>query len=264
MIGFTSAQLTAWMAGFFFPFFRILAMVTSAPVLGAHGSPMRVKIGFAFILTMLIAPTLKSIPQIDPGSAMGLMILAQQIVIGLSMGMVMRIVFSAVEMAGNLAGLQMGLGFATFFDPQNSSQTPVVGSFLGMLAILVFLSLNGHQLMIEVLAQSFHELPILAKPHSAAGWKTLASWGREIFLGGVLLALPVIAALLISNISIGVMTRAAPQLNIFAVGFPITLLTGFIVLALSLPYFVPLLERFIQDALLMMLKIFRQSLPIGV
>lgn len=236
-------------------------MISSAPVLGARGSPMRVKVGFAIVITIVIAPTLKDIPQVDPGSAMGLLIVAQQVAIGLSMGMAMRIVFSAVEMAGNLVGLQMGLGFATFFDPQNSSQTPVVGSFLGMLAILVFLSLNGHQLMIEAVAHSFRELPILAQPHSAAGWKTLVRWGREIFLGGVLLSLPVIAALLITNISIGIMTRAAPQLNIFAVGFPITLLAGFAVLSLSLPYFTPLLGRFIEDALQIMLQIFRQSRP---
>ena len=261
MISFTSAQLAAWMAAFFFPFFRILAMVTSAPVLGARGSPMQVKVGFAFVITLVIAPTLKSIPQVDPGSALGLMILAQQVAIGLSMGMAMRVVFSAVEMAGSLIGLQMGLGFATFFDPQNSSQTPVVGSFLGMLAILVFLSLNGHQLMIEAVAQSFRDLPIIAEPHSAAGWRTLAGWGRQIFLGGVLLSLPVIAALLITNISIGIMTRAAPQLNIFAVGFPITLLVGFAVLMLSLPYFIPLLGRLIQDAIQVMLQIVRQSLP---
>jgi len=249
------------MAVFFYPFFRILAMITSAPVLGARGSPMRIKVGFAIVITIIIAPTLKDIPQVDPGSGMGLLIIAQQIAIGLSMGMAMRIVFSAVEMAGNLIGLQMGLGFATFFDPQNSSQTPVIGSFLGMLAILVFLSLNGHQLMIEAVAHSFRELPILAQPYSAAGWKTLARWGREIFLGGVLLSLPVIAALLITNISIGIMTRAAPQLNIFAVGFPITMLAGFAVLSLSLPYFTPLLGRFIEDALQVMLQIFRQARP---
>ena len=262
MISFTSAQLAAWMAAFFFPFFRILAMVTSAPVLGTKGAPIRVKVGFAFFITLVIAPTLKGIPQVDPGSALGLMILAQQVVIGLSMGLAMRVVFSAVEMAGNLIGLQMGLGFATFFDPQNSSQTPVMGSFLGMLAILVFLSLNGHQLMIEAVAQSFQELPIIAQPLAATGWKTLAVWGREIFAGGVLLSLPVIAALLVTNISIGVMTRAAPQLNIFAVGFPITLFAGFAVLTVTLPYFTPLLDRSAHDAIRVMLQVLRQALPV--
>lgn len=261
MISITSIQLNAWMAEFFYPFFRILALITSAPVLGAKGSPMRVKVGFAFVVTVVIAPSVGNIPQVEPGSALGLMILAQQVVIGLAMGLAMRVVFSAVEMAGHLVGLQMGLGFATFFDPQNSAQTPVMASFLGMLAILVFLSLNGHILMIEAIAQSFRELPILAKPLAFAGWKVLAGWGSQIFLGGVLLSLPVIAALLITNISIGIMTRAAPQLNIFAVGFPITLMAGFIVLSISLPYIIPLLERFMHDAIQVMLRIPRLSLP---
>jgi flagellar biosynthetic protein FliR len=261
MISITSAQLNAWMAFFFFPFFRILALVTSAPVLGASGSPMRVKVGFALIVTVVVAPTLGDIPHVDPGSALGLMILAQQVAIGLAMGMAMRIVFSAVEMAGNLIGLQMGLGFATFFDPQNSGQTPVMASFIGMLAILVFLAMNGHTLMIEVVVQSFHELPVTVQPMSAGGLRVLVGWGREVFLGGVLLSLPVIAALLITNISIGIMTRAAPQLNIFAVGFPITLLAGFIVLSVSLPYFIPLLEHFFHDAAQVMLQIPRLSMP---
>lgn len=263
MITVTSAQITAWMVAFFFPFFRIMALVTSAPVLGAKGSPFRVKIGLAIFITLAVAPTLGRFPNVDPGSAMGLMIVAQQIVIGLAMGLAMRIVFSAVEMAGNLIGLQMGLGFATLFDPQNSAQTPVMGSFLGMLAILIFLSLDGHVLMLETLAISFRELPISAHPLSAGGFKLLVSWGSEIFLSGVLLSLPVIAALLLTNISLGIMTRAAPQLNIFSVGFPITLMAGFLIVYLLLPYFIPLLSRHIHDALAVMLQIARFSQPGG-
>ncbi len=261
MISITSIQLNAWMAAFFFPFFRILALIASAPVLGARGVPIRVKVGLAFVVTVVVAPTLGNIPQVDPGSALGLMILAQQVTIGLAMGLAMRVIFSAVEMAGNLIGMQMGLGFATFFDPQNSTQTPVVGSFLGTLAILVFLTMNGHTLMLEVVVQSFREMPVLVQPMAAAGLKVLVNWGKHIFLGGVLLALPVIAALLITNISIGIMTRAAPQLNIFAIGFPITLMAGFMVLSVSLPYFVPLLERHLHEAVQVMLQIPRLSRP---
>jgi len=221
---------------------------------------MRVKVGLAFFVTLAIAPTLGRFPNVDPGSALGLLIVAQQIVIGLAMGLAMRIIFSAVEMAGNLIGLQMGLGFATLFDPQNSAQTPVMGSFIGMLAILIFLSLDGHALMLETLAVSFRELPISAQPLAAGGFKLLLNWGGEIFLAGVLLSLPVIAALLVTNISLGIMTRAAPQLNIFSVGFPITLMAGFLILYLLLPYFIPLLSRFMHDALAVMLQVARLGL----
>ena len=239
MISVTSAQLSAWLGAFIWPFFRILALVSSAPVLGNTSVPVRVKVGLSIVLTLVLAPILGSMPAVEPGSAIGLLILAQQVVIGVAIGFTMRIIFTAVEMAGNIAGMQMGLGFATFFDPQNAAQVPVVGQFLGLLATVLFLALNGHLYMIEVLAQSFQALPVSPQPFSAAGWRALAGWGGEIFLAGLLLSMPIMAALLITNLALGIMTRAAPQLNVFSVGFPITLAAGFVVLAIALPYFVP-------------------------
>ena len=262
MISVSSAQLSAWLGAFIWPFFRILALVSSAPVLGNTSVPVRVKVGLAFVLTLVLAPILGTMPAVEPGSAIGLLILAQQIVIGVAIGFTMRIIFTAVEMAGNIAGMQMGLGFATFFDPQNAAQVPVVGQFLGLLATVLFLALNGHLYMIEVLAQSFQALPVSPKPFSAAGWRALAGWGGEIFLAGLLLSMPIMAALLITNLALGIMTRAAPQLNVFSVGFPITLAAGFVVLAIALPYFVPLFERLLQDALQMAMQVLRLANPV--
>lgn len=261
MISVTSAQLSAWLAAFIWPFFRILALVGSAPILGNPGIPLRVKVGLALVITLVVAPVLGNMPQVEPGSAIGLLILAQQIVIGVAMGFAMRIVFTAVEMAGQLAGMQMGLGFATFFDPQNAAQIPVVGQFLGLIGALVFLALNGHLLLIEALAQSFHALPVTVQPFSAAGWMALTEWGGEVFLAGLLLSMPIIAALLITNMALGIMTRAAPQLNVFSVGFPITLIAGFVVLAFALTYFVPLFDRLLHDSLQMTLQIVRLANP---
>ena len=261
MISITSAQLSAWLGAFIWPFFRILALVSSAPVLGNTSVPVRVKVGLAFVLTLVLAPILGTMPAVEPGSAIGLLILAQQIVIGVAIGFTMRIIFTAVEMAGNIAGMQMGLGFATFFDPQNAAQVPVVGQFLGLLATVLFLALNGHLYMIEVLAQSFQALPVMPPPFSAAGWRALAGWGGEIFLAGLLLSMPIMAALLITNLALGIMTRAAPQLNVFSVGFPITLAAGFVVLAIALPYFVPLFDRLLNDALQMAMQVLRLANP---
>ncbi len=261
MISVTSAQLSAWLGAFIWPFFRILALVSSAPILGNPSIPVRVKVGLSFVLTLVLAPVLGSMPAVEPGSAIGLLILTQQIVIGVAIGFIMRIIFTAVEMAGNIAGMQMGLGFATIFDPQNAAQIPVVGQFLGLFATLVFLALNGHLYMIEVLAQSFQALPVAPPPYSAAGWRALAGWGGEIFLAGLLLSMPIMAALLITNLALGIMTRAAPQLNVFSVGFPITLAAGFVVLAIALPYFVPLFDRLIHDALRMAMQVLRLANP---
>jgi flagellar biosynthetic protein FliR len=261
MISVTSAQLSAWLGAFIWPFFRILALVSSAPILGNSSIPLRVKVGLSVLLTLVMAPILGSMPAVEPGSAIGLLILTQQIVIGVAIGFIMRIIFTAVEMAGNISSMQMGLGFATFFDPQNAAQTPVVGTVLGLIASLLFLALNGHLYMIEVLAQSFQTLPVAPQPFSAAGWRALAGWGSEIFLAGLLLSMPIMAALLITNMALGIMTRAAPQLNIFSIGFPITLATGLVVLAIALPYFVPLFDRLLHDALQISMQVLRLANP---
>lgn len=243
------------MAAFFWPFFRILALIASAPFFGARGIPAATKIGFAFVLTVLVAPVLGPLPQVQPASAPGLFILVQQLMIGVAMGLTIRIVFSAIEMAGHIMGLQMGLGFATFFDPQNSAQIPVMGQFLGIAAMLLFLATNGHLLVISALVESFHVLPMGLHPFASEGWKTLVLWGGEIFRGGVLIALPVVAVLMMVNIALAILTRAAPQLNIFAVGFPLTLAVGFMVISLSLGYFLPIFNTLIESGVHTMMKL---------
>lgn len=255
MISFTSVQMDAWIAAFFWPFFRILALVASAPFFGARGIPASVKIGFAFVLTVLVAPLLGPMPSVQPASAQGLFIVAQQLMIGFAMGLAMRVVFSAIEMAGHIMGLQMGLGFATFFDPQNSAQIPLMGQFLGIVAMLLFLAVNGHLLVITALVESFQALPIGLHPFAGQGWKTLALWGGEIFRGGMLIALPVVAVLMMVNVALAILTRAAPQLNIFVVGFPLTLAVGFIVISLSLGYFLPVFNTMIEAGVQTMMKI---------
>jgi flagellar biosynthetic protein FliR len=152
------------------------------------------------------------------------------------MGFAMRIVFGAVEMAGELGSLTMGLGFATFFDPNSQGRSSAISQFLTLVATTAFLAANVHLLLLEALAESFISMPISAHPMGGASFKLLADWGSKIFSAGLQLALPVIAALLITNVALGILTRAAPQLNLFGIGFPITLGVGFVVLALSLPY----------------------------
>jgi flagellar biosynthetic protein FliR len=230
-----------------YPFVRILAFVATEPVLGNRTVPRRVKIALALFLALLVAPTLP-MPTFTPGSPPGLLALLVQILIGVAMGFAARIVVSAAEMAGQLAGLQMGLGFAVFFDPQGSGQTPTVAQFYGIVAILVLLATNGHHVVLAALAESFRVLPVGDGPLVAAGFRDLVLWGgTQIFTAGVMMSLPVVGALLIANIAIGVLTRAAPQLNIFAVGFPITLLVGILILYVSIPLVVPMLDHLNQS-----------------
>ncbi len=177
----------------------------------------------------------------------------QQMLIGIGMGFAARIVFAAFDLAGEFIGAQMGLGFATFYDPLSSSQTPVIAEFYGLIALLLFLSMNGHLLYFATLAQSFSAIPVGTAPLGSASWLNLAELGSKIFSAGLLLALPVVVALMITNVALAVLTRAAPQLNIFALGFPITLLGGFIAIAISMNYLATPLQAIFEFAMSAML-----------
>jgi len=249
MISFTSAQLTVWLATLIYPLARILALIASSPLLGNRQVPARIKLGLGVMLTFIIAPTLNTQALPDPASAQGLLILAQQIVAGLMMGFSIRLIFSAIEMAGDIAGMQMGLGFANFFDPQNAGFTPLLAQFLGILVALAFVAMDLHLQMLAALADSFQSFPISGAPLSASAFLTVAEWGGSLFAFALQLSLPLIAALLTANLALGILARSAPQLNIFAVGFPITLAVGFGVLLLVVPFVAPLLSHAFEQAL---------------
>jgi len=248
MISVTTAQLNAWLAAFAWPLARILALIASAPVIGNPNLPASVKIGLGLLLTILVAPMLPPPPALDPASATGLLILAQQVLIGLAMGFAMQVVFWAADLAGSVIGLQMGLGFATMYDASAAGSIPVIGQFLSIVVSLAFLAIDGHLLLLSALVESFRILPLAALT-APSGLRTLAEWGGGIFSFGLALSLPLLAALLITNIALAVLTRAAPQLNIFAVGFPMTILMGMVALYLVLPYLAPTLQRLLMDGL---------------
>lgn len=257
MISITTAQIDAWLAAFIFPLARILALISSSPLLGNKTVPRRIKVGLSVLLALLIAPTLDNLPQVALSSPQGMLILAQQIIIGVAMGFTMQLIFTAVEMAGELAGMQMGLGFASFYDPIHASHTQIISQWMGIVASLIFLALNGHLFMIAGLANSFQTLPI-GGMLSDKGIYGIVIWGGSIFAYALQFSLPLLAALLITNLGLGILTRAAPQLNLFAVGFPITLAIGFLALSLSMSNFAPLLDMLTQEGLNTMLKLLIQ------
>lgn len=242
MISISSAQIDTWLALFIFPLTRILALLATAPVFNNGALPVRVRLIAGLAIALAMAPALPPMPAISASSWIGLVVLAEQILIGVLLGFTLRIAFAAVDVAGELIGLQMGLGFATFFDPSSGGQTSVIAEFLGLLTALVFLSLNGHLLALSVLAESFTLLPVSTAPIHATAFSSLMAWSATIFSTGLLLALPLITALLVTNIALGVLARIAQQLNLFAVGFPVTLTLGFTVLMMSLPYIGAALE----------------------
>lgn len=246
MISITSGQLDAWLAALLFPLARVLGLIGAAPLFSNQAVPVRIRLGAGVAMALAVIPALPPMPAIGAGSGLGIAILVQQMFIGVAIGFVMRLVFTAVDVMGELVGLQMGLSFATFFDPAAGGQTSVLAEFLGVMATLIFVALNGHLLLVSALVQSFDWLPVATTPTAAAGWGFIARHGATVFATGLLLALPMVAALLITNIAMGVLTRAAPQLNLFAIGFPITLSVGFAVLLLALNLFAPVLGSFYE------------------
>lgn len=252
MFTLNSADLDALLALFLFPFARIAAWLFFDPLLGNRAAPMSTRLAVALVLTMAVAPILSNAmsatTQISLMSGDGLLVLLQQIAVGAALGFSLRIVFAALEFAGQLMGLQMGLSFATLFDPINGAQTPVISQFLVLSAALILFAFNGHHVVIGALAQSFADIPVGAGL-GAPGFATMVQWGGAIFMTGLHIALPVTAALLATNLTIGMMTRASPQLNIFAVGFPLTLGAGFLVLYFTVVYLPASLERLWGQAL---------------
>ena len=236
MLVLTAAEINTWIAGLIWPLTRILGLITASPLFGNPRIPQTVQLSLGVMMAVAIAPLVPAVPAADPASYAGLLILAKELITGVAMGFAMRIVFAAVEMAGEISSLTMGLGFASFFDPMSQGRSSGIAQFLTWIATMSMLVANVHLLLLEALAESFFTLPIASTTFNGSAFWDLATWGAKVFSAGLQLSMPVIAALLITNVALGILTRAAPQLNLFGIGFPITLGAGFLVLMISLPY----------------------------
>lgn len=246
MLNVTSAQLDAWLAALMFPLARLLGLFATAPIFSNRGVSVRVRLAIGLGIAIALLPVMPPMPDVAPGGGIGLMIMVQQMFIGIAIGFMVRLVFAAVDMAGSLIGMQMGLSFAIFFDPDAGGQTAVLSDFLSLVATLLFLAINGHLILIDLLIRSFDWLPVSTTPMTANGWGYIARAGATVFATGLLISLPVIAVLLVANIAMGILTRAAPQLNLFAVGFPITLAMGFFAIVLIMTNFGPVVQSLFE------------------
>jgi len=235
MISITADQIMTWALSVIWPFVRITAMLLVAPIFGARGVSTQMRLGFGFLLALMIAPQLPAPPMIDVLGMQGLVIAIQQVLIGIAMGFVLQMVFSAITQAGEIMALSMGLGFAQVVDPVGGLQVPIVSQFLVIIATLLFLAMNGHLVLLEMLLLSFSSLPIGVGGLVPDDFWALLNFGTIMFNGALLIALPAVASLKIVNLALGVVARTAPQLNIIAVGFPVMMLVGFVLLSILLP-----------------------------
>ena len=227
-IDLTTGQLEAYVAQGFFPFARIGACLMVAPMFGARFVPTRSRVVLAAAITALVIPLLPA-PGIAPFSPQGFIVVAQQLLIGVAMGFALQVIFDALGLAGQLLANSMGLSFAFNVDPLRGSSTAALGQLYIVLATLTFLALGGHLALLEVLVNGFTTLPVGTTGLGREGLWMMVMWGGQLFAGALMIALPGVTALLIVNLAFGVVSRAAPTLNLFAVGFPISLVIGLLV-----------------------------------
>ncbi|MHC6226625.1 flagellar biosynthetic protein FliR [Pseudomonas sp. X10] len=249
MLELTDTQIGTWVATFILPLFRVTAVLMTMPIIGTKMLPARIRLYLAVAITVVIVPGLPPLPEVNPLGLSGLLLCAEQIIIGALFGFSLQMLFQAFVVAGQIIAIQMGMGFASMVDPANGVNVAVVSQFMTMLVSLLFLTMNGHLVVFEVLIESFTTLPVGGGLMVNHFWELAGRLGW-VMGAALLLVLPAITALLVVNIAFGVMTRAAPQLNIFSIGFPLTLVLGmgifWVVLADILPHYQALASQALQ------------------
>ncbi len=248
--------LFGWIGAALWPFLRISGMFIAAPLFGAGNVSVRLRVVFAFWIALIVAPLLPPPPPVDPISLLGLVMAAREIVIGLAIGTLIQLVFSALTMAGTSIALSMGLGFASMVDPLDGVQVPVVSQIFVILSTLVFLALNGHLMLIELTVESFTTLPVGGGLGAEELW-AVVNWGGRMFSGALLIALPAMISLLLINLALGIVNRAAQQFNVLSVGFPILKLAGFTILIVGLPLIAVQFTNLLAEAFMLISLILR-------
>ena len=250
MISLTEAQLMAWFTPILWPFLRVLAVFTVAPIFSSRAFPVRAKIALALLIAFAAQPSLPNQPLINLNGPEAWGAVMQQVGIGLTIGFVVRLVFASFELAGEVVGFQMGLNFASFFDPTLNTQSSAAARFFGYMASLLFVVVNGHLMVLMAVIRSFEMFPVNQNFLEALSLMKLYSLGGELFASGFWIALPIMGMLMFANLALGIVSRVAPQMNIYAVGFPITLAVGLIGMTATLPMldrpFMALMERAIN------------------
>ncbi|RAH37123.1 flagellar biosynthetic protein FliR [Halomonas sp. SL1] len=263
MVEITFDQLHGWLVAFLWPFCRISGLMLTSPLWGHSSVPRQAKIALAASLTVVMAPVLPAMPSVPLFSWAGLGIVIEQLLVGAAMGLVMRVTLVVVQATGEFIGLQMGLAFATFFDPASGTNMMVLSRILYTITLLMFLALNGHLMVLELLASSFQTLPIGLGRYDPAAFEMLARYGGTIFSFGMLLALPLVAALLIINLGLGILNRSAPQLTVFNIGFPASLTVGVVLLMVLMTDLGRVLQRLFGQGLTFLSEFLQVLAPLS-
>ncbi len=234
-----AAEASAFVATLIWPFIRISAMLMAIPVIGTRMVSVRIRVVLAILISFVVLPLIPEVPAVDPLSVAGLTVTIHQVLIGLAMGFVLLLTLGALTIAGEVISMSMGLGFASMVDPTNGVNVPVLSQFFLIMGTLLFLALGGHLMIIQLVVNSFQSLPISGEGIERESFWIIIKFASQMFIGAAWIALPALVSILVISLTMGVMTRAAPQLNIFSVGFPVTMLVGFIIIMLVMPTILP-------------------------
>ncbi|WP_299180431.1 flagellar biosynthetic protein FliR [uncultured Neptuniibacter sp.] len=219
-------QIEQWISAFLWPLFRIASFFMAVPLLGSQLVNARIRLMLALAVTMIIAPLLPEMPDFDGLNFNSYLIIGQQILIGAMLGFLFQVFYQIFVLGGQMIAMQMGLGFASMTDPANGISVVMLGQFYLTLIMMIFVAMNGHLIMIEVIVRSFEVVPVGLQALERDGYWRVVMAGSWMFSAAMLMALPAVTALLVVNMAFGIMSRAAPQLNILAVGFPFTMVLG--------------------------------------
>lgn len=249
VLSISSADMARWLGEFVWPFLRILALFSIAPGFGSAAIPARAKVAIAFVVACLVAATLRHTVPLTL-SWVALLLAVQQVLVGLAIGFAMQLALAAMAFAGDLIGVQMGFGFAGLLDVQNRFEVPVIADLFGLIGLLLFVTLDGHLILLGVLVRSFDVVPVAPNIGiTGAGWQALVRTGALLFQMGVWLALPVIAALLAATLGLAVVSRVSPQINILSVGFPLFMWIGIAMTIALVPFLAPAVAHMIDVGL---------------
>lgn len=251
----TDAQISSWVTHYLWPLFRFLGFFAVVPIFGAQTVSMRIRLSLALVCTIALVPVLPTMPDIEAVSVTNFIVIFQQMAIGVSLGFLVLMLWQIFIIAGQAIAMQMGLGFASMMDPANGITVAVLSQWYIVLVTLIFLAVDGHLVVLEVLVDSFYTMPIGTAGLTQGSLMDIVMMGTWMFSAAFVMALPAITALLIVNLAFGVMTRSAPQLNIFALGFPITMLMGIFIIWASFTGVFSMLTELVLDVVPVMRRL---------
>ncbi|MEH6442318.1 MAG: flagellar biosynthetic protein FliR [Oceanospirillaceae bacterium] len=249
MLDLSFLQLEQMVGDFMLPFFRIAAFMMSMPLISTRYVPKTIRLILSVSFSIALVPTLPAVPLVDGLSLTTYFLVAEQMLIGVAIGFSLHAMFQIFAIGGQMIANQMGLGFASVNDPANGVSIVVVGQYYMMLSMMLFITMNGHLIMFQTLAESFRVLPVGVSALENIKFMDIVYSGSWMFQSAVIMALPAVTSLLIVNVTFGVMSKASPQLNIISIGFPFTMTLGIFITWMTFSGFLNQFERFSEYAL---------------